>query len=230
LAKDGVSRTASAAIRSVTLPATLQAPLHGYHFAVFMSAATARSIGLGTAPGLVLARVSGPPTDAENDTLNAAATSITGGDPNNSPLYFRVEPGPPTTASVVSWALLALCAIIVLGAASVAIGLARADGRRDDYVLLATGAPPALRRSFGFWQAICLAGTGTIIGVVLGTLPVLAISRPVTTANLPTIAFAPPWLQLILTAIAVPLLIACGSWLLVRTRDRASNSNMLARS
>jgi putative ABC transport system permease protein len=227
--RDGAGQKTSAPVRSVTLPATLQIPVHDYHFTMFMSAATARSIGLVAAPTLVLAPVSGPATDAQYDTLNAAATSITGGDPNNSPLFFRVEPGPPNTASVFSWVLLAVCAIIVLGAASVAIGLARADGRRDDYVLHATGAPPALRRSFGFWQAICLAGTGTIIGVVLGTLPVLAISRPAS-ANLPTIVFAPPWLQLVLTAVAVPLLIASGSWLLVRTRRRASSSNYLARA
>ncbi|MDQ1570069.1 MAG: putative transport system permease protein, partial [Actinomycetota bacterium] len=228
--RDQRVRKTSAAVRSVTLPATVQTPGHDYKFAVFISPATARSLGISFAPSLVLAPVSGPPTDAQYDTLNAAAVSITGGDVNNIPMYFRVEPGPPNTSGSVAWILLAICALIALGAAAVAIGLARADGRRDDYVLGATGASPRLRRSFGFWQAVCLAGTGAIIGVALGIVPVLALSLSPAATTVGGLLFSPPWVQLALAAVAVPVVIASGTWLLSRGGQRSLGSTALARA
>jgi hypothetical protein len=41
----------------------------------------------------------------------------------------------------------------------------------------------------------------------MGLIPALGLS-----AN-PDLPFAPPWLQLGLTVVALPLFIACGSWL-----------------
>jgi putative ABC transport system permease protein len=212
-ANDDSARTVSRPVRSVSLPATVQSPAHGYHFAVFMSPATAKSIGVAFAPSLVLAHVKAPATDAQYDTLNAAAAAITRGPAGNTPMYFRVDPGPSDSAGTEAWGLLALCALIVLGASSVALGLARADGRRDEEVLGATGASPRLRRSFGFWQAVCLAGTGALIGVVLGVIPVLALSLPSSGSPYASLVFTAPWLQLLLAAVGVPLLIACGTWL-----------------
>lgn len=86
-------------VRSASLPATVQSPERGYHFTLFMSPSTAKSIGIAFAPSLVLAHVKAPATDAQYDTLNAAAAAITGGPADNIPMYFRVDPGPSDSAS-----------------------------------------------------------------------------------------------------------------------------------
>jgi hypothetical protein len=49
---------------------------------------------------------------------------------------------------------------------------------------------------------------GAVFGAALGVLPALALS-----AN-PGIPFDPPWLQIAVTAAVLPLVIACGSWLM----------------
>ena len=88
-------------------------------------------------------------------------------------------------------------------------------------MLTSLGASPRLRRDFGFWQAIVIAGVGSVIGVLLGLVPPLALSLPQDGAGNSLQAFAPPWLQLALTAVALPAIIAIGSWLTARgTRVR----------
>jgi putative ABC transport system permease protein len=212
--------------RSVTLPTTIQRPAHDYQYAMFVSPETARSIGLQFGRDQVLVKLAAAPTDAQADSVRAAEAAIAGGGSiDNSPITFAYEEGPPNGAGPFAWAVLLLCAIMVLGASSVAIGLARADGRRDDYVLGATGASPRLRRSFGFWQAICLAGTGALIGVGLGVLPVIALSQP----GQGGLAFSAPVAQLLVLAFGVPLVIAASSWLVTRT-GRTASSSELARS
>lgn len=64
-----------------------------------------------------------------------------------------------------------------------------------------------LRRSFAFWQALLLAGLGTLLGVGIGLIPPLALS-----AN-PEVPFAAPWMQIGLAVVVLPLVIACASWL-----------------
>jgi putative ABC transport system permease protein len=226
--KDEQSQRLSPPVRSASLPATLQSAPHDYHFTIFISPETAARIGVVAVPSAVLTPVPGPPSDAQYDALNAAASAITGGISGQSPMYFRVEPGPPNVSGFIAWALLALCIVIALGAASVALGLARTDGRRDDYVLGATGASPRLRRSFGFWQAIVLAGTGAIIGVILGTIPVFALS--LAPPELGAVVFSPPWIQLLLTAFALPLIIAIGTWLTAGGGRRSVTSREIARA
>jgi ABC-type lipoprotein release transport system permease subunit len=128
-------------------------------------------------------------------------------------LYVSVETGPQSFAAPWAWALLGLTALIALASAAIAIGLARADGQRDDAVLTSLGAAPRVRREFGFWQAIVIAGVGSVIGVLLGLVPSLALSLPQDSAGHSMQAFAPPWLQLALTAVVLPATIAIGSWL-----------------
>jgi ABC-type lipoprotein release transport system permease subunit len=131
---------------------------------------------------------------------------------------FRYEAGPSRGGDSFGWVALGLTALISFAAASVAIGLARADGRRDEEVLDAIGAPPRLRRGVAFWQAVVIAGIGTLLGAAVGLLPVLALhlatvlGPPEAVATGPMPDFAPPWLQLGLTVVGVPLAIALGSW------------------
>ena len=203
---DGVPKP----LQTQVLAATVQQPPKPIEFAVFMSPAAADSINLPYGPSTVLVPLKGTPSTAQTDRANAAMENITG---NPSVGIVTVETGPPPFAQLVSWAILGVSGLIVLGAASVALGLARADGRRDDAVLGAVGAPPGLRRSIGFWQAIVIAGIGTIVGVVFGLVPPLVLAIPPATGGEGLLPFDPPWVQLAIAAVGVPLVIAVGSWL-----------------
>ena len=69
--------------------------------------------------------------------------------------------------------LLAGIAVLVLGASSVALGLARFERRPDDATLSAMGGSARLRRSIGFWQGLVIAGFGTCAGAAAGVLPAI---------------------------------------------------------
>jgi putative ABC transport system permease protein len=108
------------------------------------------------------------------------------------------------------WGLLGLSALIAIASAAVAIGLARFDGRQDDATLSSLGAGHRVRRNFAFWQALVITGAGAVLGAGMGLVPALALGA---NADMP---FAPPWLQISLTALALPLAIAVGNWLFTR--------------
>lgn len=105
--------------------------------------------------------------------------------------------------------LLALTVLMTIAAAAIAIGLARFDGRADDATLASIGAPNSTRRGFAFWQALVICSLGSVLGGALGILPAVAMGLP--GGPLP---FNPPWMQITLVALALPILIATGSWLL----------------
>lgn len=105
-------------------------------------------------------------------------------------------------------------ALIALASSAIAIGLARFDGRQDDATLSALGAGRVVRKSFAFWQAIIIAGIGSVLGAATGLVPAWALSA----IGLP---FEPPWLLIGSAVVGLPLLIAAGSWLLA-TRSKVS--------
>ena len=116
------------------------------------------------------------------------------------------------------WGLLGLAGLIAIASSAVAIGLARFDGRQDDATLSALGAGRLVRKSFAFWQAVIIAGLGSVLGAATGLVPAWALSA----VGLP---FVPPLLQIGLVVVGLPLLIACGSWLLA-TRNKVSARRM----
>ena len=192
--------------RSVDLSAVVQRPPHPINFGMFMTPETASKIGLTYAPTLAIAPLHATPTDAQRDAMTASLDALSRGS-----LYLAVETGPTDYAAGWLWGLLAFSGLSSLGAAAIAIALARADGRRDDDVLESLGSPPTIRRGFGFWQAVVIAGIGSVIGVVLGQLPGIALGY--SPSGNPVIPFAPPISSMLLAAIAIPLVIAAGTWL-----------------
>lgn len=207
---------------TVMLPANVQKPWHPITFSVFMLSSTADALGVDYRPSFVLAQLAAAPPQAEQDAARRALLTI------SPDLYVTVESGPEVFGATWAWALLGLTALIALASATIAIGLARADGQRDDAVLTSLGASPRVRRAFGFWQAIVIAGVGSVIGVLLGLVPPLALSLPHDSAGHSMQAFAPPWLQLALTAVVLPAIIAIGSWLTARgTRVRFTSRSAI---
>lgn len=200
--------------KSVRVEATVQRPAHDISFGTFLLPATAKKLGLHPQPSMVFASLAGTPTAAETDAATGRLAVV------DSALSVSVEKGPDVFAQQWSWALLGLTTLIAVAAAAVALALARADSRRDDEVLESIGAPPRLQRSYGFWQATLIAGLGAVIGVGLGLVPAFALGLKSGGATHGFLPFDPPWLQLGLTAFAMPLLIAGGAWVTGRRSGR----------
>ncbi|GAA1439097.1 hypothetical protein [Leifsonia poae] len=198
------------ASRSVALKATLVTPAHPLPYGALISRATADRLGLQYTDGLVLADPRTAPTRNQLDALNARISAVTGF-PDSFASY--VETGPPRAAGGFAWALVGLSALVAIAAAAIAIGLARADGRRDENTLAAVGASPRIRRGFGFWQAVVLAGVGAVLGALVGLVPALALTLPGSATQ-----FSAPWLQIAVAATVLPLAIACASWLALGRR------------
>ena len=213
LANGPITDSTERPARTETLDAVLDQPEHPLYFGLFVTAKTADAIGLDYPDSLVMASTTTMPTDAQNDALTEAMINLP--DNRNGRIYAQIERGPSEFAAPWVWGLLGLSGLIAIAAAAVAIGLARFDGRQDDATLSSLGAGRRVRRAFAFWQALVITGAGAVLGAAIGIVPALALS-----ANADT-PFAPPWLQIGLTAVALPLVIACGSWLLT-TRSKVS--------
>ena len=104
-------------------------------------------------------------------------------------------------------------ALITLGAAGIATGLAQADARADHATLAAVGATPGLRRTLAASQALAVAGLGTLLGVVAGLVPGLAFIAAVDSLH-----FSVPWITLAQVLLGIPLVAAGCAWLLTRSR------------
>lgn len=200
-----------------TMDAVVDEPKHPIFFGVFVSEATADRLGLEYQDAIVLARVAEVPDTAEQDALHEVIATL----PENGDrhIYAALETGPPEFGGIWMWGLVALAGLIAIASSAVAIGLARFDGRQDDATLAALGARRLVRKDFAFWQGIIIAGIGTLLGAGMGMVPALALG-----AN-PDIPFAAPWLHIVATVVALPLFIACGSWLFA-TRSKVSARRM----
>ncbi|HWS33139.1 MAG TPA: FtsX-like permease family protein [Actinoplanes sp.] len=133
------------------------------------------------------------------------------------------ESGPDPGYEPVLWLLAGASALITLGAAAVATGLAAADGRADLATLAAIGASPGIRRALSVSQSGVIAGLGSVLGVLAGVgsgFAVLAATNASRTVEWPIPTPYPmsvPWLNLLLILI-VPLVAMFGTGLLTRAR------------
>ena len=192
-------------VRSHGLPAVVQEPPTAVGGALLMSPETARSLELDVTPLAAIAYPDEMPGPREENALLELSRDLTG-DPWG--LQSVAESGPDDIVGIAAWVLVGVSGAIALTASAIAIGLARIDGRRDEAILGAVGATRRLRRAVSFWQAVLLAGIGTVVGAGLGLLAAGALALP--GGPMP---FAPPWGQLGVAAIGVPLVIALGAWL-----------------
>lgn len=193
------------ASRTEVLPAVTVSPAHDLPYGILLSRPTADALGLAYSASIVVASPDTPPTTSQVDTLNGRVGALTGV-PDSNAAY--VENGPPRRAGGLAWALVALSGLVAVAAASIAIALARADGRRDQLTLAAVGASRSVRRGIGFWQAAVLTGVGAVFGALTGLVPAIALTLPGS-----GVTFTPPVLQIAVSAAVLPLAIACVAWL-----------------
>lgn len=202
------------------LPAVADYPAHELPYAAFVSAATAKRLGLPSTPTTLLATPRTVPTQAQLDTLAQRLGTLQN---NPSGLNVAVERGPQDPTQQVGWIAALACSIIVIAAAAAAVGLARIDNRPDSDTLSAIGAPPGVQRRSAFWLAMIVGGTGAIIGGSIALIPAVALTLP--GSPLP---FAPPWPPILALVIGVPLLIAATSWAISPTHQRLSRRTAIA--
>lgn len=201
--------------RTESLDAVVELPDHPIAFGIFITKSTADRLGLEYHDSVIVASTKVMPTTQQQDALNKAMSALP--DNNNRDGSNRsagIETGPPSYAAPIMWGLLGLASLIAIVSSAIAVGLARFDGRQDDATLSALGARRVVRKSFAFWQAVIIAGIGSVLGAAIGLVPAWAF----TSLGVP---FAPPWLQIGIAVVALPLVIACGSWLLA-TRNKVS--------
>jgi putative ABC transport system permease protein len=203
-------RTRTVTVPGFALPHRPRAPL------VMMTAATARSFGVGSAPTLALATTSRMPTVAEQDRLQAAV---------GNQVEAWVERGPAAASQTRSLLLLAAVAgLITLGAAAIATGLAAADGRADLATLAAVGASPRLRRGLSLCQSGVIAGLGSLLGAAAGLGGSVAVLAALNRGYgdlwpAPTpYPVAVPWLNVGAALLLVPAVAMLGAGLLTRSR------------
>lgn len=197
---------------------TVDAPAGAATIAI--APATAEALALEVVPERLIATFDAAPSVEERDRMLEQASLP--GKPYMLNAY--VETGPPSAAS---WLvpLLAVVSVLVVGASSVALGLARFERRPDDATLAAVGGTPGLRRRIGFWQGLLIAGFGTLAGAAAGILPAVGLS--IQSPDSQRLADV-PWLVLAGLAIALPLGIAAVNALVPPRTPDLTRRNVIA--
>jgi putative ABC transport system permease protein len=194
--------------RVVTTPAAY-VPAEGRQFVDgFVSPALAARIGVTPVRSALVLQYETPPSDDVEERVSAELSRLGGYEQ-----FFQVERGYRDNFGIGLLALVLGSAVITLGAAGVATGLAQADGRADHATLAAVGAPPRVRRSLAAWQAAVVGGLGVGLGTLSGFVPMTAYLYADSELRL-----VPPWRNLALIVVVVPAVAAAGAWLLTRSR------------
>ena len=167
----------------------------------------ARKLALGAATAGVLADLAAPPTDAQQQAINAGLAAI---DPR---LSLEVETGYQSSAGWLPATFVAAAALVAVLAALIATALANIEGSRDLTTLGAVGAAPSVRRRLSSARAALIAGIGTVIGTAAGFAPGLAWARA---QGAPLVV---PVAPVVAAVVGIPLAAAALAWLAVRARS-----------
>jgi putative ABC transport system permease protein len=139
--------------------------------------------------------------------------------------YVYVERGyqRPPEALIILLVLGVLGGVLMLGGTLTATFLALSDARPDLATLSAVGAAPRTRRRVAAAYALVIGFVGAVLGAVVGFIPGVAISRPLTSMTIsgateqgPFLAI--PWLLIVTIVLALPLLTAAVVGLTARSR------------
>jgi MFS family permease len=200
----------------------VRAPLQGVQAAI--SPETAAELGVSTVPLAVFGAFAEPPTTEQRDRLQSLGEGLSA---DAYGVSVWIETGPP---SADAWLvpLLAGVAVLVLGASSVALGLARFERRPDDATLAAVGGTNALRRRIGFWQGLVIAGFGTFAGAAAGILPPIGFMLQSQTGGQVLQLADVPWGLLVALAVGLPLVIAVVNWIVPPRRPELTRRSAIA--
>ena len=185
-----------------------------------LSLAAAARLHVPTRSVGVVAVTDGTPTTAAEDRVRAGLRRA------GIQVSPYVERGYPSTTGAGLLALVAASGLLVIGASSIATGLAAAEGRADLATLAAVGASPSLRRGLAGLQSAVTAGLGALLGAVTGLVPAVGLIRAVNSdagqpagfVRVDTYPTVIPWGHLALVVLVAPLFAAAAAALLTRSR------------
>lgn len=209
--------------RQVTVPAVeVHAPTP--YGTTVLSAQAAAQAGLGTRPAGSLWRPDAAPSDR---AVQKATGSLAKLDDN---AMLQVELGFHPEPDLVTIGLTVFAALVALGAAGIATGLAAADSQQDLATLAAVGANAGIRRRLSGFQCGVIAAMGSVLGLLCGSVPAIALrllqaqskvtysgggpAEPESTD--PVIAI--PWAELALMLVGLPAVAVLLAALLTRSR------------
>ncbi|MFJ9696557.1 ABC transporter permease [Kitasatospora sp. NPDC101183] len=209
-----------AAPTDVQVDAVVATPVLASHRQAVISTAAATRLGLTTSPAGSVWLPGSTPSDAAEQKAAGAIGKYTD--------YHQldIERGYQNKGDLISLGLNGFAALVALGAAGIATGLAAADSQRDLTTLAAVGAEPRIRRSLSGFQCGVIAAMGTLLGTVCGVVPAIALRKLNSTgypgmsaeqlANKSLIVF--PWTTVLAVVVLLPLLAAGLAALLTRSR------------
>lgn len=182
--------------------------------------AVAARLGLTVSPAALW--LTGRTIDGDTaQRMNEALTKVSG----QPSLY--VERGYEATQGplVLEMVLIVLTALLMLGGTLTTTFLALSDARPDLATLAAVGAAPRLRRLVGAAYALSLGFVGAVLGLLVGLVPGIALSYPITSSgwrspgsDAPSHFLVVPWGLLAAVVFGVPLVVALLVGLCTRSR------------
>ncbi|MDI1459432.1 ABC transporter permease [Catellatospora sp. KI3] len=198
----------------VGVPGTYLAGVAG--FTLMVPPALAEELGFGLRQDGIVGDGHTPDAN-ESQALEGALHDLAAAETTN----LFIETGAQYRPEPIIWILGVIAALIALGAAGVATGLAGAESRADLVTLAAVGASPGVRRRLSLSQSGVISGLGALLGVLagLGTAYALILALNTTSAyggSFP-LRLVLPWSSLAIVA-AVPLIAMAGAGLLTRSR------------
>ncbi|MFI2610849.1 ABC transporter permease [Kitasatospora sp. NPDC018619] len=206
----------------VAVDAVLAEPALPAPAQVVVSPATAARLGFSTAPAGSVWLPAVMPSDGARQKAAGALAKL------HDHEVLKIERGYESRTDLVRLGLNAFAALVALGAAGIATGLAAADSQRDLTTLAAVGAEPRIRRSLSGFQCGVIAAMGALLGVVCGVVPGVALRKVEAVANSypgmsaeelankATLVF--PWPTIAATVLVLPVLAAGLAALLTRSR------------
>lgn len=202
--------------------------VEGYHLGsgwpaawAYVSPKMVAQTPLAIVPGGLIMATQRPPTAAEQERLTLLVREFLGADG-----AVRIERGPEARPNPIGLILALVAAVIALGAAGAATGLAAADSRAHLGTLAAVGAAPRVRRRLSLSQAGVTSALGALLGtltgfgvaaVLIATVNRLDEQAVYRMAKPPPIPLGVPW-DTIAILLAVPLVAMAGAGLLTRSR------------
>ncbi|MEV6104426.1 FtsX-like permease family protein [Streptomyces sp. NPDC051940] len=110
-----------------------------------------------------------PPTSKEKQAYEKEEADL------GAEAELYVEQGFVPERGFVQLGLLGFAALVTIGAAGIATGLAQADAESDLRTLAAVGAAPRVRRTLSGLQCAAVAAMGVVLGSAAGVLPAVGL-------------------------------------------------------
>lgn len=197
------------------VPAVHLPQLAGPFHLPLISPSLADELGLVIADGPVLLRTPEPMSGDQMDQLTDLAVDFIydteGGAWEPGTIQTQVHLAHPyesfePSRALINAAIIGAATLLSLGVVALGLSLSAAETRDERDVLAAVGARPRSLRRLAGAKAAVLSSTGTLIGIPLGFIPVLVVTRAASVDRFDAITPVFPWMQVGLLVVVVPVI------------------------